>query len=153
MVRVSENEFVNRKRIRFSAPDADAALETLCPGDYIPIQDISLWAHFPPLEVPWNDCVLESYLSQGESAKFRLERPGASESGVYGVIVRKSSPLKDYESVIVDLLAHSPDWRDEKSALALIVRRGCQARKRWTNFGKVAREARQLREKLENESG
>ena len=152
MVRISENEFVNRKRIRFSVPDADAALETLCPGDYVPIQDISLWAHFPPLEVPWNGYVLESYLLQ-DSARFRLERVSATESGFYGVIVRNSSPFKDYEAVITDMLAHSREWTDEKSAMKWIVDRGCQARKRFANFGKILREARLLREKLENETG
>ena len=152
MVRISENEFVNRKRIRFSVPEADAALETLCPGDYVPIQDISLWAHFPPLEVPWNGYALESYLLR-DSVKFRLERVSASESGFYGVVVRNSSAFQNYEAVITDMLAHSREWDDEKSALALIVRRGCQARKRFTNFGKILREARLLREKLENETG
>ena len=152
MVRVSENEFVNRKRIRFSVPDADAALEILCPGDYLPIQDISLWAHFPPLKVPWNGYVLESYLLQ-DSAKFRLERVSASESGFYGVIVRNSSAFRDYEAVVIDMLAHSREWKDEKTALTWIVDRGCQARKRWTNFGKTLREAQLLREKLENETG
>ena len=152
MVRVSENEFVNRKRIRFSAPDADAALETLCPGDYIPIQDISLWAHFPPLEVPWNGYVLESYLLR-DSVKFRLERVSASESGFYGVIVRNGSAFQNYEAVITDMLAHSWEWTDEKTALEWIVDRGCQARKRLTNFGKILREAQLLREKLETETG
>ena len=152
MVRISENEFVNRKRIRFSAPETDAALETFCPGDYVPIQDITLWAHFPPLEVPWNGYVLESYLLR-DSVKFRLERVSASESGFYGVIVRNSSSLKNYEAVITDMLAHSREWTDEKSALKWIVDRGCQARKRFTNFGKILREAQLLREQLENETG
>ncbi|MBQ6205511.1 MAG: hypothetical protein IJK52_00350 [Oscillospiraceae bacterium] len=152
MVRISENEFVNRKRIRFSAPETDAALETFCPGDYVPIQDITLWAHFPPLEVPWNGYALESYLLQ-ESVKFRLERVSASESGFYGVIVRNSSPFQNYEAVITDMLAHSREWTDEKTALKWIVDRGCQARKRSTNFGKILREAQLLREKLENETG
>ena len=153
MARVSENEFVDRERIRFPVPDADAALETLCPGDYIPIQDISLWAHFPPLEVPWNGYVLESYLLR-DSAKFRLEHvSAAAENGFYGVIVRKSSPFQSYEAVIMDMLAHSREWKDEKTALKWIVDRGCQARKRFTNFDKVVREARLLREKLENETG
>lgn len=149
MVRVSPDEMWRADRVRFDVAATDQVLDTLCSGDYIPIQEIRLFLQFPLIAVPWNGFVLECYL-KNHSKQFRLEQVSVTENGFYGVMVRNSSKYQDYEQVVVDMLAHSQKWTDQKSALDLIVSQGYQARRRWTNFAPVIKKAELLREKMEN---
>lgn len=74
-----------------------------------------------------------------------------SDSGVYGIIVRQDSLLKNYRSVIVDMLSHRNDWRNAQEALSVIVNTGCQARRRFSGLDEVVREASLLREETQKE--
>jgi hypothetical protein len=92
---------------------------------------------------------LESYLNVSKA--FKLYHASYANHGVFGVIVRANSKFEDYRSVVVDMLAHSDEWKTSTQALDLIVDKGYQARKRWTNFELVTQEAGLIREKLEAE--
>lgn len=145
MVRINQTEMIRKDRIHFDVDATDHILDEMCHGDYIPIKQVCLFLHFPPIEYPWNSYVLESYLQY--SKRFTLYHVSYSENGVYGVVVRRSSTLTDYRQVVVDMLSTSNEWSDVKNALALIVDKGYQARKRWTGFEKVVQEAMVRREK------
>ena len=146
MVRISENELVRKDLIHFDVDATDKILNELCPGDYIPINQVGLFLHFPTIDYPWNSYVLESYLRY--SKKFELYHVSYSEKGVFGLVVRRNSPFQDYRQVVIDLLANSNEWDNEKDALSLIVEKGCQARKRLTGFGKIVQEAVARRENI-----
>ena len=148
MVRISQQELVRQDLIHFDTDAIDAVLDHLCPGNFVPIHEIELFLQFPVSEVPWNGYVLESYLLNF-SDNFVLWQTNISASGYYGVIARASAPYSSYRDVIIDVLAHSDNWKDEKTALDLLVKAGCQARRRYENFGEVLKEARMRREKLE----
>ncbi len=150
MVRINEVEMVRKDLIHFNIDMVDHVLEELCPDDYLPIKDIKLYLHFPTVEHPWNVFLLECYLLQ-YSKKFTLYHVSYSDSGVYGIIVRQDSLLKNYRSVIVDMLSHRNDWRNAQEALSLIVNTGCQARRRFSGLDEVVREASLLREETQKE--
>lgn len=149
MVRVNANELIRRDLVHFDIDATDKVLDELCPGDYVALKDINLFLHFPVVEYPWNGFVLESYLQASKA--FKLYHVSYANHGAFGVMVRTSSRFEDYRAVVVDMLAHSNEWKNAKQALELIVDKGYQARKRWTNFEQVTQEASLIREKLEAE--
>lgn len=148
MIRINATTFIRRDRITFNTEEADKAIEDMCPGDMLPVQDIQLFLHFPPIEVPWNIYVLESYLHRG-SKLFRIEQASVSQDKVYGIVVRNQSAITTYKDAVIQLLAHSHDWQDEASGMEMVIARGCQATRLWSNFSEVAKTAALLREKLD----
>lgn len=148
MVRVNATTFIRRDRITFNAEEADRAIADMCSGDMLPVQDIQLYLHFPPIEVPWNIYVLESYLHRG-SKLFRIEQASVSQDKVYGIVVRNNTAISSYKDAVIQLLANSHDWQDEASAMEIVIARGCQATRLWSNFSEVAKAAALLREKLD----
>lgn len=149
MVRTSANELRRSDGIHFHIKETDAALDTLCIGDYIPLHEIRLYLQFPSIEVPWNGFVLESYL-RNCSELFQLFQISVSNNSFYGVVVRRKSEFQTYEQVIVDMLARSTEWKNENDALELLVAHGFQAQRRYANFSEVIRKALLLRERIEN---
>lgn len=146
MIRINSEELIRKDLIHFDVDAVDTVLEEMCPGDYLPLKDITLFLHFPSVEYPWNSFMLESYLSI--SKKFCLFHASYANHGAFGVMVRRDSKFADYKSVVVDMLSRSDEWQTTKQALALIVDKGYQARKKWAGFEKVTQEASLIREKL-----
>ena len=149
MVRINANEFVRRDLVHFDVSATDRVLNEMCPGDYIPLKGISLYLHFPPIEYPWNEFVLESYLQISKA--FKLYHVSYANHGAFGVMVRTSSKFEDYQAVVEDMLANNWEWNTTEQALSLIVEKGYQARKRWTNFEQVTQKASLIREKAKAE--
>jgi hypothetical protein len=147
MVRISDKEFVRRDMISFNVDAIDTVLEEMCPGDYVPIRDVSLFLHFPTMDYRWNSYVLESYVYAG-SRKFELIHVSFSASEVCGAIVRRDSAIKDYRALIIDALAHSNRPGSKQAVLQYIVERGFQSRRRYDGIEQVIQEAKLLQEKL-----
>lgn len=146
MIRVSANEFISRDTIQFDTVRTDEVLDELIEGDYMPIKDISLFLHFPVISVRWNQFVLECYAA-GSSKEFTLLHASYSQD-CCGAVVRKSSSIKDFKSLVVDVLAHSDEWQTEKDALAYLVNRGYLNRKRYSEIGSAMSEAKLKREAI-----
>lgn len=150
MIRVSATEFVRKDCVQFDVEKIDAVLENFCPNDYIPIKEVDLFLHFPVTGIAWNGFVLESYLLNF-SEQFCLYQVSIAESDFFGVIVRKSSNYNSYTDVVVDMLAHSKEWKDEKSALELLVQKGYQARRLLGNIDALLKTASLKREEINKE--
>ncbi len=148
MIRISATDFIHKDKIHFNVEAADGILDTLCKGNYIPIQDIGLFLQFPAMEIPWNIYVLECYLRQ-YSKMFRLDQANITKAGCYGVMVRRNCELNNYEQVVIDMLARSNKWSNEESALELLVMLGYRANRRWKGFSRITKQALLLKEKLE----
>lgn len=146
MVRININELVRNDLVHFDVDAIDAVLDEMCPGDYLPLKDITMFLHFPSIEYPWNSFVLESYLTI--SKKFCLYHASYANHGAFGVMVRRDSKFNDYKSVVVDMLSKSDQWINTKQALELIVDKGYQARKKWVGFDTVTQEAKLIRERI-----
>ena len=144
-VRVSSSEFVRKDQIRFDVEAIDNTLDELCPGDYVPLRDINLFFYFPNVGYPWNAYLLESYLL-GFSQKFCLMHTAFTETGINGAMVRRSSGISDYRSLLVDVLSRSNALTTANTALQYVVDNGYQLRRTYKDIDAVLREARQLKE-------
>lgn len=140
MIRVNQNEFVRRDQIHFDIEKTDAVLDNLIQSAYVPIKAINLFLHFPAIDVPWNNFVLESYVAH-YSKKFRLLHASYAATDCCGAIVRQDSGISDYRALLVDVLANTPSWKTKKDALQLLVDLGYQQRRAYSDIEKVMREA------------
>ena len=141
MVRVNKNEFVRRDQIHFDVEQTDDVLDSLIQSEYTPIKSINLFLHFPAIDVPWNNFVLESYVAN-YSKKFRLLHASYTASDCCGAVVRQESGISDYRALIVDVLAKNTGWKNKKDALQLLVDLGYQQRRSYSDIEKVMQEAK-----------
>ena len=141
MVRVNQNEFVRRNQIHFDIEQTDSVLDNLIQGDYAPIKTINLFLHFPAIDVPWNNFVLESYVAH-YSKKFRLLHASFTATDCCGAMVRQDSGISDYRTLVVDVLVKNTGWKNKKDALQLLVDLGYQQRRSYSDIEKVMREAK-----------
>ena len=141
MVRVNQNEFVRRDQIHFDVEQTDAVLDSLIQSTYTPIKTINLFLHFPAIDVPWNNFVLESYVAH-YSKKFRLLHASYTATDCCGAMVRQDSGISDYRTLIVDVLAKNAGWKNKKDALQLLVDLGYQQRRSYSDIEKVMQEAK-----------
>lgn len=149
-IRLSEEVFVRNDQVAFDVVQTDYVLDMICEDDYMPLKDVGLFMHFPPINVQWNGYVLESYL-YSFSQKYKLLHASFSASGYFGAMVKKDSNIEDYQDLITDVLAHSNQWNDKKTALELLVKLGYQQRKKYANIEKVIHEAKIIRDRLANQ--
>lgn len=141
MVRVNQNEFICRDQIHFNIEQTDSVLDRLIQTDYTPIKTINLFLHFPAIDVPWNNFVLESYVAN-YSKKFRLLHASYTATDCCGAVVRQESGITDYRTLIVDVLAKNTGWKNKKDALQLLVDLGYQQRRSYSDIEKVMQEAK-----------
>lgn len=141
MVRVNQNEFVRKDQIHFDVEHTDSVLENLIQSAYTPIKTINLFLHFPAIDVPWNNFVLESYVAH-YSKRFRLLHASFTATDCCGAMVRQDSGISDYRTLIVDVLAKNTGWKNKKDALQLLVDLGYQQRRSYSDIEKVMQEAK-----------
>lgn len=143
MIRISPEELVNKENVHFDIAAIDSILDTMCPGDYEALKNIDIFISFPSIGYKWNGFVLESYL-RDYSKLFRLEQMSISSDEFNGVMVRRSSPLKEYNDVAADMLAHNDSWNDEKTALRCLVNEGFQQRAANKKIGEIITKAKHI---------
>ncbi|MFQ7311023.1 MULTISPECIES: hypothetical protein [Clostridia] len=141
MVRINQNEFIRRDQIHFNVEQTDAVLDSLVRSEYTPIKNINLFLHFPTIDVPWNNFVLESYVAN-YSKKFRLLHASYAATDCCGAMVRQESGISDYRTLIVDVLSKNTGWKTKKDALQLLVDLGYQQRRSYSDIEKVMQEAK-----------
>lgn len=146
-IRISDEIFLRQDKVDFDVDMIDKVLNTLCDGNYVALENIGLFMHFPTLSIPWNGYVLESYVYK-YSKKFKLLHASFSASGFCGAMVRKESGIEDYRALIVDVLANTNEWDDINTALEFLVNQGYQQRRKYADIGKVVHKAKLLREKI-----
>lgn len=144
-VRISETEFVNRKLISFDVDSMDKALESFCPGDYLPLQDVSsaMMMHLPSCGYHWNGYLLLSYV-YGFSNAFRLFYNSLGKTGYYGAMVKRSCKDIDcYNRLVERILTDDDTWTTESEALDMLVKKGLQAQRRFRGIDQRVAQARQ----------
>lgn len=147
-VRVSQSEFVSNRNIHFDVAATDAALEELCPGDYIPLKQLpdALLMHLPSCGYQWNKFLLYSYLYTF-SVRFEVFRSGASKYGCYGAMVRRGAGLEEYDLLVERFLTDSDGWSTPVEALKLIVGEGLQERQKYKGIEAIAERAKKNKER------
>ena len=151
MVRTEVDVFVNKKNIEFDVVAVDEVISGMCPGDYVPLSEISLFMQFPPIGVKWNSFVLESYVF-AHSKKFKLIIRNFKYKDICGTIVRKNSPINNLHDLVVDYLSYRDDWQEGASALELLTEVKILPRKVYSKIEEAMKQARLNKEKREKEA-
>lgn len=142
MVRLNENEFIRKDKIKFDVDEIDNIIDGMFEGEYVPLGEINLFLSFPNIEYQWNNFVLESYLFNF-SQKFRLIHTYFGIKDTCGAIVRAESTISDYPTLIIDVLKKAGRTFSEKSALNYLVEKGYQARRSYKGIEIILRAVNQ----------
>lgn len=145
-LRISQNEFVSQDMAQFDVEATDEAIGRICTGQYMSLQEIRDFGTFPYAGYPWNEYLLEHFVAN-YSQKFMLLHIGFSANVCAGAIVKQASSCKDFNDLLVDILANSNIVLDEDSALEYLRQQGYIARRRYSDIGRIATEAKVVRSK------
>lgn len=150
MIRVSEDRMIRNDFISFDIDAIDALLESMCPGDYIPLQEIQLFLSFPNIGYMWNSYLLESYLYQ-VSKKFHLLHVSFGKKGAYGAMVKNTAPYQGYRELAIEVLSESNAVNSKEAALQYLVAHDYQARRRLDDIDGILKAAKLLKEQKEKQ--
>ena len=145
-LRISQNEFVSQDMAQFDVEATDEAIGRICTGQYMSLQEIRDFGTFPYAGYPWNEYLLEHFVAN-YSQKFMLLHIGYSANVCAGAIVKQASSCKDFNDLLVDILANSNIVLDEDSALEYLRQQGYIARRRYSDIGRIVTEAKVVRSK------
>lgn len=132
-LRISKEDFVSKTRAQFAVSETDAAIDRVCTGNYISIQEITNFGVFPYVGFPWNSYLLEHYVAE-YSHKYQLLHSGFNGTECAGAIVKRNSGIETFDDFIVDFLANSNIELNKVNALQLLSDRGYLARRRYSNI-------------------
>lgn len=145
-LRISQNEFVSQDMAQFDVEATDEAIGRICTGQYMSLQEIRDFGTFPYAGYPWNEYLLEHFVAN-YSQKFMLLHIGFSANVCAGAIVKQASSFKDFNDLLVDILANSNIVLDEDPALEYLRQQGYIARRRYSDIGRIVTEAKVVRSK------
>ena len=131
---------------QFDVEATDEAIGRICTGQYMSLQEIRDFGTFPYAGYPWNEYLLEHFVAN-YSQKFMLLHIGFSANVCAGAIVKQASSFKDFNDLLVDILANSNIVLDEDSALEYLRQQGYIARRRYSDIGRIVTEAKVVRSK------
>ena len=145
-LRISQNEFVSQDMAQFDVEATDEAIGRICTGQYMSLREIRDFGTFPYAGYPWNEYLLEHFVAN-YSQKFMLLHIGYSANVCAGAIVKQASSFKDFNDLLVDILANSNIVLNEDSALEYLRQQGYIARRRFSDIGRIVTEAKVVRSK------
>lgn len=145
-LRISLNEFVSQDMAQFNVEETDEAIERICTGQYMSVQAVQDFGTFPYAGYPWNEFLLEHFVAN-YSHKFTLLHIGYNANLCAGAIVKQSAAFKDFDDLLVDILANSNIELNETAALEYLRQKGYIARRRYSEIGKILTEAKVVRSK------
>ncbi len=129
-LRVSREQFVAKSHAQFSIVDTDTAIDRVCTGNYISIQDVTNFGTFPYAGFPWNGYLLEHYVAE-YSRKYMLLHSNYNGAECAGAIVKRSAGIQTFDDFIVDLLANNDVELKKAPALQFLSDNGYLARRRY----------------------
>lgn len=132
-LRISREQFVSKSHAQFSIADTDAAIDLVCTGNYISIQEVTNFGAFPYAGFPWNSYLLEHYVAE-YSRKYMLLHSSYNGTECAGAIVKRSAGIQTFDDVIIDLLANNDVELKKASALQYLSDKGYLARRRYANI-------------------
>ncbi len=132
-VRVSKDQFISKSKVNFNITETDGALQSICTGNYYALPKFNSYHALPQMEYPWNSFLLESYLAS-YSTKFILVHESFNENFACGAMVKRSSGIKDFDGLLIQVLADSNIELNKDSALEFLKKEGYIVRKKQYNI-------------------
>lgn len=99
-IRINENEYVTKSKVSFDVNKTDEVLSRIITKDYIAINDIETLSVLPECGYPWTSFLLESYVFNHSELFRLLHAKYFSQTISLGGIVKKSSPISDFETMV-----------------------------------------------------
>ena len=121
--RISEDEFVRKDYVTYKVSETDEILSRYCPGDYVPISEIKNFGLFPDATYPWNEYLLENYLTF-HSKQFKLMHTRFNINCVIGATVKRSSGIQNYDDLVTRAIAVSGVPLKKTNALSFLYEKG-----------------------------
>ena len=143
-IRIDEKRFVSKENAHFQIEETDSVLDSFCVGDFIPFQEINSFSFFPESGYPWSTFLLESYV-YSFSQKYRLLHSNFSRKSSAGAIVKRSSGIDNFDSLLAHALAASDTAITTDAAISFFVKRGYLVRRNYANIESVLLQARTIR--------
>lgn len=147
-IRVSEDYFVNKDEVSFQVEKTDCVLDKFCPGQFIPLMEISNFGIFPDASYPWNEYLLEGYLAF-YSRRYRLLHTTYNQKSVVGAMVKRSSGINDFDGLITKAIANSEVPLQKQEILNYLYNKGYIGRRTYSGIEKILINARAIRNRKE----
>lgn len=132
-LRISRDQFVAKTAAQFPIEAMDEALDRICMGKYIPIQEATNFGAFPYAGFPWNSFLLEHYVA-GYSQKYKLLHSNFNGTECAGAIAKRSAGIDSFDDLIVDLLANNQIEMKKAPVLQYLSDKGYLARRRYSEI-------------------
>lgn len=132
-LRIDENTFVSKNRSAFQVEDTDKILDRFCTGNYISLTDVSDFGIFPDAGFPWTVYLLESYVSF-YSERYMLLHGGYNRNCAVGAIVKKSAGYRDFDELLVNVMADSTIKLNKQDVLNYLSDSGYISRRTYKNI-------------------
>lgn len=142
--RVSEEKFVRKDYVTFKVSETDNILDRSCPGSYVPLAEIRNFGIFPDASYPWNEYLLENYLAF-HSQRYCLMHTGYNKYTVVGAMVKRSSGIKNFDELLIRVLAESGVDLEKQAALSYFSENGYIGSRSYSAIEFVMIRARELR--------
>ncbi len=149
-LRISQEQFVSKHRARFDVSEVDAAMDRICPEDYIAIKQVNNFAGLPYVGFPWNSFLLEHYIA-AYSKKYTLLHSGFNRAECAGAIVKRSADINSFDDFIVELLKNTDVELKKTPVLEMLVQEGYLARRRYANIEDLIIRAKAQRNRKETD--
>ncbi len=147
-LRISQEQFVSKNRAQFNVSEVDAALDRICSGDYMAIQQVNNFTVFPYVGFPWNSFLLEHYVAE-YSKKYILVHSGFNRAECVGAIVKRSANINSFDDFIVELLKNTDVELKKASVLQMLVQEGYLVRRKYSNIEDLIIRAKAQRNRKE----
>ena len=132
-LRISRDQFVAKTAAQFTVETMDEALDRICVGKYIPLQEVTNFGSLPYVGFPWNSFLLEHYVAS-YSQKYMLLHSNFTGTECAGAIVKRSSGIVSFDDLIVDLLANNQIEAKKSLVLQFLCDKGYIARCRYSKI-------------------
>lgn len=143
-LRINKDNFVSNRQSQFNILATDEAIDRICVGYYIPIQKVVNFASLPDAGFPWNIYLLENYVYM-YSCKYRLLHKNFNSDTCVGVVVKKETGFKDFDSFIIDILSVSNVILEKEYVLQYLYDEGYLAKKVHSNINEILIKAKAKR--------
>lgn len=140
-LRVSQHQFVSKEEADFDVINTDKAISLFCIGDYLPLAGVTSFGSFPYAGFPWSIYLLEHYVAD-YSHEYKLLHTSFNADNCVGAIVKKSSGIESFNSLITEVLAHCDVDLNKKDALQYLCEMGYLARRRFSDIDQILIKAR-----------
>lgn len=149
-LRISRDQFVAKTAAQFPVEAMDEALDRICRGKYIPLQEATNFGALPYAGFPWNSFLLEHYVA-GYSQKYKLLHSSFNGTECAGAIVKRSAGIDSFDDLIVDLLVNNQIEMKKTPVLQYLSDKGYLARRRYSEIESLIIKANAQRQRKDTD--